>query len=92
MFEQNKLSITSWHELHESEKELLRVWAVQHNFGLDIIPNSSGTFDPSCDYAALLTPAQIKIFLKEHGVDSEVDDAELWNSIKKVLTKHPRNA
>ena len=92
MFEQNKLTIASWHELPDSEKEILRTWAVQHNFGLDIIPNTSGTFDPSCDYAALLTPEQMRIFLKEHSVNSDLDDVHLWDEIKKVLTKHPRHA
>ena len=85
-----KISSTQWHELDEQEKEILRQWAVKHDLGLDIIEGHIKSFDPSCDYAALLDSTQMQKFLEEYdsgyiGKPPEQNLQKIWWEVKELL-------
>jgi hypothetical protein len=84
----SKITLAQWNDLSEEGKERLRNWAMQRGLELDLIPGPSGTFDPVCDYAALLTKEQMKTFLQEEKQKvSKTDDMKiLWKHIKKHLS------
>lgn len=86
MDEQQKITISQWHELSEDQKEAVRVWAVKHDFGLDIIPS---TTSETCDYAALLTLGQLQQFFKEQHVPFDETDGllTLWQKMKALVAK-----
>ena len=95
MKREEKITLSEWNELTDEEKEQLRNWALKHSYELDLVPNNSGTFDPTCDYAALLTYEQILIFLQEniqekimHQKKTEItqeDCSLLWKHLVKKL-------
>lgn len=96
MKNEDKITLSEWNELTSEEKEILRTWAVKHGFELDLVPNSSGTFDPTCDYAALLTHDQMIEYLQEcnqkipDSNNTEGDYEVLWKSII-ILLKQKNN-
>ena len=86
---QKKVTVEQWHELPEHKRETLRKWAVKHDFGLEII--SSNKAD-TCDYAALLTLDQMKLFLsdiKKSKSDGNIaipnESEDVWKEIQKYL-------
>jgi hypothetical protein len=82
-----KITLSQWHELSFEAKEKLKEWAIRHGFELDLTPGSSGSFDPSCEYAALLNTKQMGAFLHEHNkkVVEKADSNALWKSIVLLL-------
>jgi hypothetical protein len=89
MKNENKITLSEWDELTVKEKEQLRKWALQQGYELDLVPGSSGTFDPVCDYAALLTNEQMVMFLQQHNqkVNTKGQDncKLLWKQIIQQL-------
>lgn len=89
----NKITLSEWDELKAEEKEQLRKWALQQGYELDLVPGSSGTFDPVCDYAALLTDEQMVIFLQQHNKkvvaksEKQYNCKLLWEQIIQQLKK-----
>lgn len=86
---QNKISIEEWHTLPENKKETLRKWAVDHGYGLDIIPSKTSA---TCDYAALLSIDQMKLFIR--GMRAEKNNSDiplpddcnyLWKELGKTI-------
>lgn len=58
------MTVSAWSELSEVDKEILRNWAVKQGYELELVPGKPGTFDPVCEYAALLTSEQMAEFIK----------------------------
>lgn len=89
MKKEDKITLSEWNELTKEQKEELRNWAVKHGYELDTVPGNSGTFDPICDYAALLTYNQIIVFLQEHKVltksKRQDNSKQLWEQLIKQL-------
>lgn len=91
MENESKITLAEWDELTLEEKEGLRNWAIQHGYELDIVPGRSGSFDPVCEYAALLTCDQMVVFLHGHNqkvrTKSKGKDKStlLWGQVIKQL-------
>jgi hypothetical protein len=85
----DRMTLQHWHELQDEEQEYLRQWALRKGYGLEIVPSQNESFDPSCDYAALLTGAQLRLFLKEQSHESTNRESieELLQSIKQTMQK-----
>lgn len=81
----NKINLSEWDMLTAEEKERLRNWAVRQGYDLDIVPGSPGTFDPVCEYAALLTNEEMVIFLQRHN--QKVDTKSMGQNSCKLLWK-----
>lgn len=88
----DQISLDQWSELTENEKEILRKWIIQNNYELDLVPGSSGTFDPVCEYAALLNQVQMIEFLKSYKISlSDKDDKDrLWEKVKRTINNAER--
>ena len=77
-----KITLSQWNELTLYKKEVLRKWSIENGYGLDMVPGTSGSFDPICEYAALLTKTQLIKFLKscDSGTNNErYKDTYKWN-------------
>lgn len=91
MKNEDRITLSEWNTLTSGEKENLKNWAIQHGYELDLVPGSSGSFDPVCDYAALLKPDQMVVFLKERSQGfSQISKNQyshklLWERVKAVL-------
>ncbi|MDE2026734.1 MAG: hypothetical protein KGJ07_09685 [Patescibacteria group bacterium] len=83
----NQISLEQWNELTENKKEILRKWAVQRGYELDLIPGSTGTFDPACEYAALLSQVQMIEFLKSRKISLSDNEGKnrLWKKVKGAI-------
>ena len=88
----DQISLEQWNELTENEKEILRKWAVQRGYELDFVPGSSGTFDPVCEYAALLNQVQMIEFLKSRKIflSDKEDKNRLWEKVKGEINNVER--
>lgn len=96
------ITISQWNELSETEKEILRKWAVKQGYELELVPGKSGTFDPACDYAILLTSKQMVEFIKLYkgklpilanekvSVQSKI--SILWKEVKSIVEQHLENS
>ena len=95
MKNKNKITQSQWNELTGEEKEKLCSWAVNHGYELDMVPGASEDFDPTCQYAALLTVEQMILYLQEHKSKSsslfnkkeENNPLVLWSEIMKQIKK-----
>lgn len=93
MINEDKITLSDWNKLTSEEKETLRIWVIAHGDELEIVPGSSGTFDPVCGYAALLTVDQMIIFLqsRDQKVSIKSDEKDncrlLWEKTIKELRK-----
>ena len=91
MNKEDKITLSEWNKLTNAQKEKLRVWVVKHGYELDLLPSSAGSFDPVCDYAALLTHEQMVEFLQEHNQkvftkSKEQDNCKLlWKQLARCL-------
>lgn len=88
----DQISLEQWNELTENEKEILRKWVVQRGYELDLVPGSSGTFDPVCEYAALLNQVQMIEFLKSRKIflSDKEDKNRLWEKVKGEINNVER--
>lgn len=88
----DQISLGQWNELTENEKEILRKWAVQKGYELDLVPGSSGTFDPVCEYAVLFNKAQMMAFLKLHKIFQSDKESKnrLWDKVKGAINNAER--
>lgn len=92
MKKEDKITLSEWDELTGKGKEVLQTWAMERGYELDLIPSSSGTFDPACDYAALLTYDQMIEYMQEHNQDvpsassTEKNCRLLWKRITRLLS------
>lgn len=84
----DKITYDEWSQLSEEGKDVLKRWALIHGYGLETIPGPSGTFDPVCDYGALLTHDQMIEFIEEHKSSRELDQtntlAQLWKEVLDI--------
>lgn len=85
MYDQDKITLSQWNQLSSAKKEKLKIWALNHGYELDIIPSASGSFDPACDYAALLTREQLIEYMNQYEKKIDKNDRKLceilWNKI-----------
>ena len=88
----DQISLDQWNELTENKKEILRKWAVQRGYELALVPGSSGTFDPVCEYAALLNQDQMIEFLKSRKIflSDKEDKNRLWEKVKGAINNAER--
>ena len=82
-----QISLAQWNELTNHEKEILRNWAIKRGYELDVVPGSSGTFDPVCEYAIFLNKSQMIEFLKSCKISfaNKENINKLWKKIKVVI-------
>lgn len=91
MKNENKITLSEWSKLTSEEKEKLRNWAIKQGCELDIVPGTSGSFDPVCDYAALLNTHQMVTFLKGDNQkisttgNNQYNPQQLWKQVLKIL-------
>ena len=85
MKDKTSVNLSQWNQLSQSGKEKLKMWSLSQGYGLELIPGISGSFDPSCDYAALLTYEQLIKYIHQKGkriVTSESKTCKtLWNVV-----------
>lgn len=83
---EDKITLSQWNQLSQNGKEKLKRWAFDNNYELDIVPGDSGSFDPSCDYAALLTNKQIIIYINQNSKKTYKTDGWITETLwKKAL-------
>lgn len=86
MKNETKITLEQWNVLSADGKEILKSWAMEHGYELDLVPGNATTFDPVCEYAALLTKTQLTEFLLEHKQKIAKNDhfSTLWNKLIKL--------
>lgn len=96
MKNKDKISLSEWNELTDEEKETLRTWALKHGYELDLVPNNSGTFDPTCDYATLVTTKQMLNYLRKHNLKvpssfhKKVNQNERYKVLWRIIVQQMR--
>lgn len=89
MKDKTRISLSQWNQLSHAGKEKLKMWSLNQGYELDLIPGISGSFDPSCDYAALLTDKQLIAYIhhnsnKIYKTDVKTLEA-LWSKILELV-------
>jgi hypothetical protein len=87
---QHKITVDQWNQLPDEGKEKLRIWSVAQGYGLEIVPSATESFDPSCDYAALLDKAQLSEYINQFGIDISEKDRTLdalWEKVVSLATQ-----
>lgn len=89
MKDENKITLAQWNQLSQDGKEKLKKWTLDYGYALDVIPNDSGSFDPACDYAALLTDKQLINIINRNGRDKYKTDGktleDLWSMVRELV-------
>ncbi len=86
------ITIEQWGKLSPEGKEKMKLWAMKNGFGLDTIPGPSGSFDPVCDYAALLSRPQMLEFIRQADASRAEQNAMstasvLWHIVLDLVNE-----
>lgn len=83
---QEKITISQWNMLSKEGKEKLRIWAVNNGHELDVIPSTTESFDPACEYAALLSEIQLVVYITLAGESIDKRTCkDLWNKVVNLV-------